>query len=560
MLFDGLTRVNREDKVEMAIAEKVEISEDGLTYTFTLRDAKWTNGDPVVAEDFIYAWKRALNPATPADSAFQLYSIKNAKGIKSGNMTIEELGAQAMDAKTLVVRLEQLTPYFLELTSYPVYYPINAKVDRENPRWMHAVETYVGNGPFSLAQWKHENYITVKKNHGYWDSAVVGLEEISMYMLQEETELSMFESREIDWAGSPLSVLPIDALGRLRADNLLQKKPVLGTYFLRLNTENTLLGSSSIRKALSLSINRDELVEHALSGSQIAASGYVPELFGMRESSHFHGDDRHEAMRLFEQGLEEITMTRAAVPHLELIFPSSGRNQRIAQLLQERWQKVLGLKIQLNAMETKVYYERVAKGDYQIAAGSWLADFNDPISFLEIFKNKTAGANHTRWENDEYKTLIENSGKTIDSGARIQMLAQCEKILIDSMPVIPIFHYNLLYVKESSLQDVFISNMGVVILDGRIGPTKSRKGKSEKTFNALFLVALAMLDAGTVRLYNDTPYKLRAVIRANDNTFLGEMVISAMNTSTWTDGFNGLPGSSQFGSFANALSRPLVLP
>jgi len=462
MLFDGLTRVGKDDKVEMAIAEKVDVSEDKLTYTFTLRDANWSNGDRVTAEDFLYAWRRALDPNSPADNAFQLYAIKNAYEIKSGNFEMEELGVNIIDEKTLQVELEQPTPYFLELASYPVYYPINAKVDQENPNWSHSPETYVGNGPFALAEWKHEDCITMKKSSTYWDQKTVHLEEISMYMLQSETELSMFENHEIDWAGSPLSVLPIDALGKLKSENLLQKKPVLGTYFLRLNTENSFLGSSNIRKALSLSINRDELVEHALAGSQVAASGYVPEIFGLRKGSYFQGDNRHEAIKYFEEGLDELTLTRAEVPQLEIIYPNSERNQRIAQLLQERWQKVLGIKLNLFAMEPKVYFEKVAQGNYEIAAGSWMADFNDPIAFLEIFKNKKAGANHTHWESQEYASLIDSCAMAVDVAERTQMLAQCEKILIESMPVIPLFHYNLLYIKDSKLQDVFISNMGVM--------------------------------------------------------------------------------------------------
>jgi oligopeptide transport system substrate-binding protein len=462
MLFDGLTRVGKDDKVEMAIAEKVQISEDKLTYTFTLREANWSNGEPVTADDFLYAWKRALDPNTPADNAFQLYAIKNASAIKSGNLELDELGVRVINSKTLEVELEQPTPYFLELTSYPVYYPINGNVDQENSNWSSDPATYVGNGPFSLADWKHEDCITMKKNPTYWDQETVHLEEISMYMLQSETELSMFENHEIDWAGSPLSVLPIDALGKLKAENLLHKKPILGTYFLRLNTDNQFLGSSNIRKALSLSINREELVEHALAGSQVAASGYVPEIFGLRQSSYFKGDNRHEAIKYFEEGLDELTLTRSEVPQLEIIYPNSERNQRIAQLLQERWQKVLGIKLALFAMEPKVYFEKVAQGDYEIAAGSWMADFNDPISFLEIFKSKKAGANHTRWENKEYASLIDSCATVLDASERTQMLARCEKILIDSMPVIPLFHYNLLYIKDSKLQDVFISNMGVM--------------------------------------------------------------------------------------------------
>lgn len=462
MLFEGLTRINKKNEVEMALAERVEISEDLLTYTFYLRDAKWTNEEMVSAYDFVYAWKRVVAPDAPFDNAYHLYPIKNAQAIKEGILPIKEFEAKAIDAKTLQVRLEKPTPYFLELTAYAVYSPVHEETDRKNPTWMQRVDSFVGNGPFSLEKWKHEDFILVRKNEKYWDSNVVQLQEIAMYMIQGEAELGMFQNNDIDWVGSPLSKLPLDALDKLKEQNLLEKQPILGTYFLRLNTAHPFLRSSSIRKALSLSLNREELVQKALMDSQVAASGYVPDFFQLREGSYFHGDDRLEAMKLFDAGLAELSMLRAEIPNLELIFGNSERNQRIVQLLQERWQKVLGLKVSLHAMELKVFFDNVARGNYALSVGDWVADFNDPLAFLEIFKSKTVSTNRTNWENEEYKNLIEASTNTTDVSVRKQMLAKCEKILIDSMPVIPLFHYNLLYIKDNHLADVFISNLGIV--------------------------------------------------------------------------------------------------
>lgn len=462
MLFDGLTRINKDDKVEMALAESVTISKDKKTYTFVLRDAQWTNGDPVSAGDFMFAWLRVLNPYFPSDNAFQLYCIKNAKAIKAGTLPMDQLGVRSLDEKTLQVELEHPTPYFLELTSYPVYYAVNANIEISQPNWAENVDTYVGNGPFVLKEWKHQDLIKLEKNRFYWDQQAVSLDEISMYMLEGSTELSMFENKEIDWAGSPLSVLPIDALGKLQTEKLLNKKPILGTYFLRINTGNPLLHSQNIRKALSLSINRDALVEHALSGSQMAATGYVPEVLGLRQKSYFGGDTSHEAIKLFELGLEELSMTRAEMPELELLLASSERNQRIAQTLQETWQRVLGITVKLNGMEAKSYYEKLNQGDFQIATGSWMADYNDPISFLELFKNKTATGNQTQWENEEYGKLIEESVNVSDLAERSKLFAQCEQILMNEMPIVPIFHYNLLFVRNQKLSDVYISNLGVL--------------------------------------------------------------------------------------------------
>jgi oligopeptide transport system substrate-binding protein len=462
MLFDGLTYVTKENRVEMALAENVIISEDQKTYTFTLRDAQWSNGDAILASDFIYAWRRVVDPNFPAENAFYLHCIKNAKAIKSGELPVDELGVKVINEKTLQIDLESPTPYFLELLSYPVFCPINENIDKMTPNWVSEVGMFVGNGPFTLSEWIHRDSLTLQKNPTYWDKEAVHLDEISMYMVTEETELSMFENKEIDWAGSPLSILPLDALGKLEGEKVLNKKPILGTYFLRVNTENGIFRSQKIRQALSLCLNREELVEYALFGSQVPATGYVPEVFGLHEQSYFKGDHSHEAMKSFEKGLEELNMTKAEVPELEILLTNNERNLRIAQLLQERWQRVLGLKVRLNGMEAKSYFEKLYHGEFQLAAGSWLADYNDPISFLEIFKSKEARANQTRWENETYSQLIEASNIEADARIRKKMLAECEQILIKDMPIIPLFHYNLLFVKSQNLSDVFISNLGVV--------------------------------------------------------------------------------------------------
>jgi oligopeptide transport system substrate-binding protein len=462
MLLDGLVQIGRMNHVEMGTAERVEISEDKRTYLFTLRDTKWSNGDILTADDFVYAWKRVLSPSVIAESAFHLYPIKNARAVKTGELTSEELGVLALDAKTLKVELEQPTPYFLELASHPVYYPVNKRVDQENSGWANSPETYVGNGPFALKQWRHGDLITVKKNPYYWDQGVVKLDEIAMYMLQPETELSMFENGEVDWAGSPFSLLPIDTLGKLKKEHLLFEQPILGTCFLRLNNTHPFLSSKSIRRALSASINRSQLVENALGGCQVAATGYIPAVFGLQQLSSFQVESREASLGHLEEGLQLLKMRDVEMPVLEIIYAFSERNQRIVQLLQEVWQKELGIRTKLSALEPKIYFDKVARGDYEVALGSWMADFNDPVAFLEIFRTKTTGANHTRWENESYRALLDASTLETDSDIRQKLLISCENILLEELPVIPLFHFNLLYVKDSKLQDLFISNLGVI--------------------------------------------------------------------------------------------------
>jgi len=451
MFYEGLTRIGAGDKIEPAIAEKIDISADLLTYTFHLRDATWSSGDPVTAHDFVYAWKRCLKPDTIAENAFQLYVIKNGKGCKEGTCTLDELKAEALDDRTLRIELENPTPYFLELASYPAFFPMNAKT-LEN-------ET-ISNGPFNMKEWRHHDKISVEKNNKYWDAENVDVKGIDLLMVKEEAELAMFENQQIDWAGSPLSTIPVDAIPELRKKNILRSQPILGTYFLRLNTESKLLASPKLRRALSFGIDRQGIVEHVLLGSQVAAEGYVPTALNLRDGSYFENLEEDTVIRMFEEGLAESGLTRDDFAKIEMLYSSDERNQRIANALQERWIRLFGVQIKLFGVERKVYLEKLNHGDFQIAAGSWLADFGDAFSFLEVFKEKKSSTNHTCWGDQDYAKLLESSNQEPDPAQRQALLASCEKILLDAMPIIPIFHYNMLYVKNERVKNIYVSRMG----------------------------------------------------------------------------------------------------
>lgn len=460
MLFEGLTRINQGEKIEPALAEKIDVSDDLRTYTFHLRDSVWTNGEKVTAGDFVYAWRRILDPNNIAENAFQLYVIKNAKACKEGKLSLQELKIEAADDKTLRVELENPTPYFLELTSYPAFFPINAKVDRERPRWTEGKEDYVSNGPFSLKEWRHHDKLCVYKNEKYWGAKEVQLQEIHLFMLKEESELAMFESHELDWAGSPLSTLPVDALPKLREMNMLRSQPILGTYFLRVNTESPLLSSAKLRRALSFGIDREAVVEHVLMGSQVEAKGYVPTALRLQTAPYFDKVSEEALTKMFDEGLQETGLQRDDLANIELLYSSTERNQRIAHALQEHWMRLFGMQIKLFGVEQKVYLEKLHKGDFQLAAGSWLADFGDAFSFLEVFKEQNSSTNHTRWGDASYARLLEESNTTGDPVQRNALLARCEQILLDAMPIIPIFHYNLLFVQNENVKNIFVSRMG----------------------------------------------------------------------------------------------------
>ncbi|HSX03214.1 MAG TPA: peptide ABC transporter substrate-binding protein [Rhabdochlamydiaceae bacterium] len=460
MLFEGLTRVGKNDLPELALARSVEISEDLKRFTFNLRYSEWSNGDPLTANDFVYAWKKVLDPQFLAENAQQLYVIKNAKAVKEGKLSAEELGAKAIDPMTLEVELENPTPYFLELMAFPVSFPVCQKVDEENAHWAESVSTYICNGPFKLKEWKHQDAITAEKNEYYWDVNHVHLNEIEMVMVQEDAELKMYRKKELNWVGSPLSTLSLEALPELKKNGEVKAKSILGTYFLRANTEKVPFDNVKIRRAFALAMQREEIVEHVTQGGQTVATGLVPLSLGLQKQHYFEDGATDQARALFDEGLKEEGLSLEKMPEITYSYIAGERNHLIAQTLQQQWSKVLGVKVHLESIERKVFIDKLSKQDYHLAAGSWLADYNDPINFLEVFKYKKASTNNTNWENEEYAELLDRSSTILDPDARLKILSQSEKILMEEMPIMPIFYYTMLYVHENSLKDVVLTSLG----------------------------------------------------------------------------------------------------
>lgn len=460
MLYEGLTRINKEEKVEPALAQVIEVSSDLTTYTFYLRSAKWTNGEAIKASDFAYAWKKVLDPKFPADNAFQLYPIKNAKAIKQGTLSSDALGVEVIDEQTLKVTLEQPTPYFLELTAFPAFFPVCQSADMKNPHWAERETTTVSCGPFRLQKWKHSDELEVVKNEEYWDAATVKLPKIIMCMVKEETELKMYEKKELDWIGSPLSTIPQDALNSFGKAASLQSKPMLGTYFFRVNTSKSPLNNINIRKAFAIAIDRASIVEHILQGNQKPATGLVPASMGLQRTPYFQDHDVEEAKRLFHKGLAELEMTPADFSELTMIYPTGERNHLISQAVQQQWSEALGIRLRIQSIESKVYFDMISKLSYDIAIGSWVADFNDPINFLEVFKYKTASTNNTAWENSQYTKLLDESSAISDPDERRIVLAQSEDLLMKEMPIIPVFYYNMLYASHPYVKEMVLSSMG----------------------------------------------------------------------------------------------------
>ncbi|MEN9654340.1 MAG: oligopeptide-binding protein oppA [Chlamydiota bacterium] len=451
MVFEGLTRIGRDGNAEPGLADRIDVSSDGLWYTFHLRPSKWSDGDSLTAFDFVDSWKTILSPEFPSDIAFQLFVLKHAREIKQGQLSADLLGAKALDAETLVIELEHPVPYFLELLTMPYFGPTK-KGAADN--WATDAEQYVCNGPFSVTAWSHRNCLTLKKNPHYWESEGVKMEGLEIQIATNDTALRMFEEGKLDYTGSPLSALPADAVAVLKGDRRIKTSPFLATFFFRINTAHGQLANASLRKALSYAIDRHALVEHVLQGGQTEARGLVPPEMGLNPGGCF-GLENSKAW--IQQAEEELGHP---IEPITLSYYNNERSSSIALVVQKCWQDTLGLSVTLEGIEPKVYFDRVSKGAYQITGGSWTADFNDPINFLEVFKDRQCGTNNTGWENKRYVDLLKRCSLCTNRDERFELMRQAELVLMDDMPIIPLYHGVLNYMVQEGLKGVAVSPLG----------------------------------------------------------------------------------------------------
>jgi oligopeptide transport system substrate-binding protein len=467
MLFEGLTRVHAASGDPLpAAAEEIEISDDLTEYTFKLRKSFWSNGDRVTAYDFEYAWKAVLDPNAESAYAYQLYVIKNAKNAKTGIVPVDEVGVRALNATTLHVTLNHPTPYFLELISFTTYYPVHKNTAEANESWADkAGEAFVCNGPFTLTEWKHNNEITVTKNEKYWNKDSVNLNTIRLVMISDEmTELNMFEREELDWAGRPMSRLPAAAIPTLKRQGILRFKPVAGIEWYKFNTGRFPFNNLKMRKAFSYAINRKALIEKLMPENHTIATGIIPPPLSLQHEPYFGDGDIELARKLFNEALSEMGITREDLPTITLSFNAFEAHKLLSQAIQHQWRKAFNITIELQSSEWKVHLSKLRNHDYHIGRSGWSADFRDPINFLEIFKYRndpeTGGNNDTQWENENYAELLDLSASIVDPDEREEILHQAEILLIEEMPIAPIYFMTDNYVKNPKLKGVVLSSLG----------------------------------------------------------------------------------------------------
>jgi oligopeptide transport system substrate-binding protein len=444
-LFEGLVAKHPKTMaIEPGVAETWEVSEDLKRYTLHLRhDARWSNGDPITAGDFVYSWKRALTPALGNLYAYMFYPIQNAQEYFEGKLDDFNLvGVHAPDDYTLVVDLKAPTPYFLQLLDHHSYFPVHPPTiekfgafGERGTRWTRP-GNFIGNGPFTLKEWKLNRILIVEKSPTYWDAARVRLKEIHFYPIPNgSTEERMFRAGQLHITER----VPLEKINVYKRDNpaALSISPYLGTYFYRFNTTHKPLDDKRIRMALALSINREQIVERVTKGGQIPAYNFTPpDTNGYTPRARISYDiDRARAL-LAEAGYPE----GRDFPSLELIYNTDEGHRSVAIALQEMWKQALNINIRLSNNDWKVYLDRESHLDYELSRAGWIGDYLDPTNFLDLFVTN-GGNNRTGWSNQRYDELLNQAGMTGDQTARYELLQEAEAILMEEVPVAPVYTY-----------------------------------------------------------------------------------------------------------------------
>lgn len=451
-MIECLYRDDENDVPQPAGAETVDISDDKLVYTFHLReDATWSNGDPVVATDYEFAWQQALNPEVASDYAYMLYFIHNAEPYFNGEVEWSEVGVKVIDDYTLEVTLDNPLPYATDLFAFPTLAPINQKFYEEvgADKYATDAEYFCCNGMYELTEWSHNSQIVFQKREEYWNAAEVGPDKIVYKIITDsQAGLNSYLSREIDYTDldSGEVVQQAEAAGFE-----VGVKPARSSYYLIVNTEDEFMSNQNLRLALAYSIDKQALVDTVYQNDNQPMTSFTPPaIMGANDSSFqealvaergemYPGSgDLEKAQEYLQAALEELGCTVDEL-NLSIDCADDSLRRNCATFLQEQWRQNLGIEnITVNSMQTKQVSANRQSGDYCMSLGGWSPDYNDAINFLDLWVTD-GGNNDSFWSNEEYDNLIAQATAEADEEVRQQYLFDAEEILAAEMPIIPLY-------------------------------------------------------------------------------------------------------------------------
>jgi oligopeptide transport system substrate-binding protein len=446
--FEGLVSYGPADQDTVGgVAERWEVSPDGLVYTFHLRaNARWSNGDPVTAMDFVRSYQRILTPALAAEYAYKFAAVVGAEEYQRGELkAFDQVGVKALDSRTLEIRLKYRVPYLIEAMKHYAWFPVHLPTIEKHgglaargTAWTRA-ENLVGNGPFVPKRWQPNQVIVAERSPTYWDRDAVQLDAIHFFPTENlETEERMFRTGQLhktyELPVSKLEVYQRDFPESYRSD------PYYGSYFFRFNVTRKPLDDVRVRRALSIAIDRESLARNVVRGGMQPAYGLTPPTAKFTARARLSGDVAEARRLLAEAGYPE----GRGFPHLDLLYNTQENHRRICETLQEMWRQNLGIEVGLVNQEWKVYINSMDRLDYDIARGGWIGDYDDPNTFYDTFVTG-GGNNRTGWSSARYDQLLRDTGRAPDEAARMELYQQMEQIIVDELPIMPVYFYRKVY-------------------------------------------------------------------------------------------------------------------
>jgi oligopeptide transport system substrate-binding protein len=439
-LFEGLCRFDRHGRPGPGVAESWEISDDGTVYTFRIRgDAKWSDGSPLTAHDFVESWRRALTPATGSQYNYMFDPVKNASAYASGAMDdFSKVGVRADDDRTLVVTLGSPTPYFLDLCAFPTLHPVpTALIERVGDDWVKP-RHIINNGAYLLDEWRINDRIRLRKNSHYWDREAVALESVDILPISKDSvAFNFYESGLADLVMDK-GLAPISLMDELRGRKDFHAAPFLGVYFLRFNCASPPFDDPRVRKAFAMAVDKRLIVEKITRAGELPAGAFVPPgIAGYEGPSGLPCDPVAARGLLAAAGYPG----GRGFPFVRYLFNESQQNESIAIELRDMWKRELGVTIDLARQEWKVYLNSLSSLDYGIARSSWVGDYPDPNTFLDMFVTG-GGNNRTGWSSTHYDALIADAAREPDPNKRLAILHDAETYLLNhGAPIAPLYYY-----------------------------------------------------------------------------------------------------------------------
>ncbi|MBG9549256.1 peptide ABC transporter substrate-binding protein [Cytobacillus firmus] len=453
-VMEGLYRLDENNEPQPAMAESYEKSEDGLTYTFTLREGiKWSNGDPVTANDFKYSWLRSMHPDTAGAYASILTDyIKGGAEFAAGEAEVDAVAIEVKDDKTLVVELVQPTPFFLGLTAFVTYFPLNEKfVSEQGDKFALTHDAILYNGPFILTDYDQAKGVSMDKNQEYWDKESVALEQVNMKVIKEQsTALNLYEAGELDKVY--LSSADVDSY---KDSPEFNTETEFRTYFIQFNLGKEPFQNKNILKALQLGYDPEVLTSVVLNNGSEPAYGLIASDMAGVEGKSFReiqGDvikpDAEKAKELWEKGVEELGKT----PEIELLISDDTVSKDTGTFLQSEYKKNLGIDISLDTHPYSARLDSMRADDYQMAVNRWGADYNDAMTYLNLWANPSNPFFRGNYVNEKYKELVNSAAEDADDQSRIEKLLEAEKLILEDGALGPLYYDGLSFLQKPYLK------------------------------------------------------------------------------------------------------------